>query len=76
MVGQVKFTLTDGRFTLEAFWAPTRSYVWDICQTTEPPRIASYEFAMNSSLHSVTKPGGHSMFLEMRTIRGACDAAE
>lgn len=72
-VGQVKFILVDARFTLEAHWAPGRSYLHDfICESVVPPQVVAYEFGM----HSFLQPSGHQIFLEYRPLEGGCDAAE
>lgn len=75
-VGQVKFIIGDARFTIEAHWAPSRSYIYGLACESVPPTIVGYEFAMNSWLQPTTEPDDSPTFLEMRTIKGACDAAK
>lgn len=62
-VGQVTFILTDARFTLEAHWAPSRSYVYGLACESVPPTIVGYEFGMHSFLQPVTQPDGLNIFL-------------
>lgn len=74
-VGQVKFTLTDARFTLEAHWAPSRSYVYGLACESVPPTIVGYEFGMHSFLQPVTQPDGQNIFLMVYVNEDGCDAS-
>lgn len=72
-LGQVKMTLLDARFTLEALWAPARSYLNRLCEA-ERPSVVGYQVSMSSFLAAGTR-GDDSLFLEYRVIEGPCDAA-
>lgn len=77
VVSEVRMVLTDARFTLEAHWAPSHSYVYDLCTAAgDPPKVVAFEFAMHSFLQPVIHSDGSNRFLEHRFVEGVRDAGE